>query len=306
MLKFLATLLLLFFALTLQAAPACRGKTPVDYQPIATRYQTGLLFKVGKCGEAPSFILGTVHSDDPAIIEAASAAFAILPHAKAAGFEYIEPKDADAITQKYLFLNIESKQTLPLLIGEKDFSILAPKLLQMVGVDTETASKLKPWAAAVMLQYPLAVNDGIVLDMRLQQEARNSNVPLFGLETMEQQFQIFDTIPQTLQIEMLRETLHDATIDEMNNNMIEAYKAKDLRTIQNISTQSFAQIKNRDLAAMLESRVVRQRNHRMVKNLHEELKQGHRLIAVGALHLTGKEGLLRLLERKGYLIDPIP
>jgi uncharacterized protein YbaP (TraB family) len=51
---------------------------------------------------------------------------------------------------------------------------------------------------------------------------------------------------------------------------------------------------NRDLLA--------ERNHRMVRRLQELLDQGNTFIAVGALHLPGEEGMLRLLQQRGYTV----
>lgn len=301
----LTLLLLLLLVNPAEAAPVCRGKTPVNYQPVESRYTTGLLFKVGKCGGPASFIFGTVHSDDPAITQTAAGAFAVLQHAAAAGFEYVEPANAEAISQKYLLLDPAGKQTLPDVIGEKEFALLAPRLQQLMGFEPEVSRRFKPWAAAVILQYPADVDDGVVLDMKLQREAKARKIPLFGLETMEEQFEIFDRIPLPLQIEMLKETLHDEEIEQMNAQLLAAYEREDLRAIQALSDDNFRQMKNKELANLLEDRVINQRNHQMAKRLQKELAQGKRLVAIGALHLLGKKGVLRLLEQKGYLVEPL-
>ena len=174
------------------------------------------------------------------------------------------------------------------------------------GIAQEDAQYLKPWAAAIILQYPPSVGDGVVLDMRLQQTAAEQKIPLFGLETMEQQFNIFDSLPQNLQTEMLQDALAYDSAEALNQELIAAYKAADLRTIYRLSNATFAKMKNRDLAAILETRLLTQRNHRMAKKMREPLKQGGQFIAVGALHLLGKTGILAMLERKGYLVQALP
>lgn len=306
--KFYISLLLIFWSIAFnaEASSFCRGKTRINYTPIESRYQNGVFFKVGKCGEVPSFILGTVHSDDPEILQLASPAFNILAQAKAAGFEYVEPVNAAELTQKFLFFDSASKQTLPALIGDEAFQYLAPKLQRKAGIAQEDAQYLKPWAAAIILQYPPSVGDGVVLDMRLQQTAAEQKIPLFGLETMEQQFNIFDSLPQNLQTEMLQDALAYDSAEALNQELIAAYKAADLRTIYRLSNATFAKMKNRDLAAILETRLLTQRNHRMAKKMREPLKQGGQFIAVGALHLLGKTGILAMLERKGYLVQALP
>jgi hypothetical protein len=40
----------------------------------------------------------------------------------------------------------------------------------------------------------------------------------------------------------------------------------------------------------------------MVERLRPRLAEGGAFVAVGALHLPGEEGILRLLERQGYRV----
>jgi uncharacterized protein YbaP (TraB family) len=50
-------------------------------------------------------------------------------------------------------------------------------------------------------------------------------------------------------------------------------------------------------------RLITSRNHRMRDRALAFLRRGGAFIAVGAVHLPGKEGLLSLLEMEGYHVD---
>ena len=54
------------------------------------------------------------------------------------------------------------------------------------------------------------------------------------------------------------------------------------------------------LATLFNQRIILDRNRRMAERLESRLHEGGRFIAVGALHLPGEQGLLELLEQRGY------
>ncbi len=303
-----ASLLLILFATPLDAAPVCDGLKRINYTPIEERYKRGLLFKIGKCGKPASYIFGTVHSDDPQIEKATAAdAISVLKRSQAAGFEYIVPENAGEITTRYMFLDSKQSVRLPDLIGKENFKLVARELQRRTGLPPTMTQGFKPWAAAVMLQYPESVADKVILDMRLQQVAEEHHIPLFGLETMEGQFKLFDSLTEDLQIKMLKETLEDIDqINAANDELLIAYKQGNLRKISKLSDKSIADIEEPELRNFLVKSLMRDRNQQMVNRLQKELRDGKRFIAVGALHLLGKGGILELMEKKGYLVESLP
>ena len=52
-------------------------------------------------------------------------------------------------------------------------------------------------------------------------------------------------------------------------------------------------------------RLITLRNHRMRDRALSLLRRGGGFIAVGAVHLPGKEGLLSLFETEGYHVDAL-
>jgi uncharacterized protein YbaP (TraB family) len=51
--------------------------------------------------------------------------------------------------------------------------------------------------------------------------------------------------------------------------------------------------------------IVDQRNLTMLERMKSRLKEGNAFIAVGALHLPGERGLLKLLEQEGFKVTAI-
>jgi hypothetical protein len=55
-----------------------------------------------------------------------------------------------------------------------------------------------------------------------------------------------------------------------------------------------------ELARTFAVRFIDDRNRNMVDRMQDLLRQGGTFVAVGALHLPGDRGILRLLQRQGY------
>lgn len=128
--------------------------------------------------------------------------------------------------------------------------------------------------------------------------------PTYGLETMDEQLQVFDGLPIQDQVQLLREALkyqsHNA---EQMDQLMKAYLNRDLAALAAVSDQY--QSRAGSAYDKLMDRLLAKRNHRMLERMQPRLIEGSAFIAVGALHLPGREGLLTLLENNGYRVSPI-
>jgi uncharacterized protein YbaP (TraB family) len=57
--------------------------------------------------------------------------------------------------------------------------------------------------------------------------------------------------------------------------------------------------------ALVRERLINDRNRRMVERMLPWLREGSAFVAVGALHLAGPEGILRLLSDRGYRVTRV-
>ena len=61
-----------------------------------------------------------------------------------------------------------------------------------------------------------------------------------------------------------------------------------------------------EMEEALFGRLLDTRNLRWIETLEPKLAEGDRVVAVGALHLGGETGLLRLLEDRGFTVRRLP
>jgi uncharacterized protein YbaP (TraB family) len=285
---YLAALSLLFCLVAVAAAPA---KGPAH----------GLLWEIGRQDLAPSYLFGTIHSEDPGVIDFAPAVENVFTGSRQVILEvYL---DADAMVAGSAAMLMTDGRRLSEIVGKTLFEQTLDALRSR-GIPGVVAEHMKPWAAAAALSMP-APGTGPVLDMVLFQRAQQAGKPLHGLETIAEQLEVFEGLPLDDQVALLRDAVDQfAGIDAMNAELLAAYKRQDLAAMMAISESEMASGDQR-LAGEFQRRLIVDRNHRMAERMEPYLQQGGAFVAVGALHLPGEQGLIRLLEQRGYTVRAV-
>jgi len=261
----------------------------------------GLLWEVSRPGAAPAYLFGTIHSEDPAVIALAPAA----EHAFTASRQVVLEVnlDADAVAAGAAAMLMTDGRRLPELVGG-DLFAQAVAALRTRGIPEAVAERMKPWAAATALSMP-APETGRVLDVVLFERAQQAGKTLHGLETIDEQLAVFDRLSLDDQVALLRDAVDQfAELDANLAELLAAYKRQDLAAMLSINESALASGDPR-LAQELQRRLIVDRNRRMAERMEPYLRRGGAFIAVGALHLAGEQGLVRLLERRGYTVKVV-
>jgi uncharacterized protein YbaP (TraB family) len=281
----------------------CRDENA--YVPIAERLQPGLLFKLEKCGVEPSYLFGTIHTDQPDLLKNNAKAVDALQSSRIALFELVQSNELQQEVVRYMLYPTQQRDGLSHAIGLELYE-QALTHMQRLQPDMPPAffNRYRPWAAAILLQYPPQTGDGIVLDARMQTLAQQQHIAVAGLETAAEQFSFFRTLSAEEQRLMMVDAIDRMDeIRQINRELFEAYGAKDLLTIYEIGETSFAAFENPVFAEKMKHFLITERNRKMVVRMIPHLNKGRTFIAVGALHLLGNDGLLATLEEKGFSIS---
>ena len=168
-------------------------------------------------------------------------------------------------------------------------------------ISLDMLPRLRPWAASVLLSYPKAQADGIVLDTALQNAALAQGKKVLALEDIEEQFNVFSSLKEEDAIAMLQETLEEqAALQADERALISYYLAQNLRGIWKVAEHNFARMGDKKLADHLKQGLIDERNERIVTRARAIMAQSPVFIAVGALHLPGNKGIVSLLEAQGF------
>lgn len=262
--------------------------------------QKGLLWQIEKPGVKPSYLFGTMHSENPRVTKLLSI---VKPYIAKVDQVSLETElNIAAILKSSIALFLEPGQTLDQLMDKTQYTQLI-KVLYEHDIPEDFAKTLKPWAIMLMLSTPRA-KEGNVLDLLLYQEVQVQNKKVFGLETIEEQLDVFEGISFADQLTLLQETLNQ--LDEMSTifeEMLDLYTQRDLSGLLAFSKKYMSSETNQALANSFKKRILDDRNIRMVERMQPHLHKGNTFIAVGALHLPGKNGILKLLEKQGYKLS---
>ena len=118
---------------------------------------------------------------------------------------------------------------------------------------------------------------GQFLDMVLYQTALHQGKQVLGLETIEEQLGIFETLSEADQITLLRETLDNRHLfPELFQELTEAYLQRNLKGLMKLNAD-YAVGGDTDLAQHLNERMVDNRNQTMVDRLPEDFRRADRL-----------------------------
>lgn len=278
------------------------ASTIVAAAPVGpVKHAKGLLWHISAPGLAPSYLFGTMHSTDPRITALPKSLTDSFDRSSSFSMELIFTGAGIVRMAEIMFYG--QNNNLKDVIGEELYENTR-SVMKKAGISTQDLNKKKPWAIIMALGTPRE-NQGIMfLDLKLQHRATMQLKPTYGLETMDEQLQVFDGLPVQDQVQLLREALkyqsHNA---KQMDQMMEAYLNRDLAALAAISDQY--QSRAGSAYDKLMDRLLTRRNHRMLERMQPRLKEGSAFIAVGALHLPGREGLLTLLENNGYRVSPI-
>lgn len=273
-----------------------------------------MLWKVARTGRAPSYLFGTVHLTDTRVREISDATRRALRSARSV---LLETSDVTpSATTRALIRAAKAAvytdgRTLDALLTKEEFDQVK-ETMDRVGVPAKSAKLYRPWIISMMLSGSdcerRRIRDGeVVLDMALAQEARVHGIPITGLETADEQIATLASIPEDQQLGMLRANL--ALIDDTDNlmeTMVQLYLERRIGAVWELQ---LALAETAGLPAStfegFRQAVIVDRNAKMFDISAGAFEKGGVFMAVGALHLPGKDGLVALLRNAGYTLTPV-
>jgi uncharacterized protein YbaP (TraB family) len=263
-------------------------------------YGNGLLWRIEGHGIEPAYLFGTIHLEDPRVTE--------LPPAVRDAFEGADSFITEVVMHPAARAAYAQGMRLPEGTSLQQY-LTAPlfqRLVQITGEQYEVPAavldNLKPWAVFTLLSRPPPVT-GRVLDELLDAEAVRLGKAVEGLETVEELVAVLDAIPLDDQIAILADTIcNRSKLTGQLEDLTTLYLSQDLAGMLAVNAGPH---QDEALFERFMERTLYQRNRRMARRIRDRLADGRVFIAVGALHLPGEKGILRILETRGYRISRV-
>ncbi|MEO6455138.1 MAG: TraB/GumN family protein [Ginsengibacter sp.] len=274
--------------------------------------QNNQLFKIGGSNNSllwqisgngllkPSFVFGTFHllcKDDIKFSDQLKSAIQYTDGI----YMELDMDDLSTLMSGFLYMNMKNGKVLKDFYTPAEYKRIEQYFNDSLHMPFLMLQKAKPYFLMALL-YPKmmkcktfsGVEDEV---MKLAKEYKKE---IMGLETMEFQSSIFDSIPYEIQAKELIENIDSLPkYASQFDTMLLAYKNQELSTLENSLNESeFGMEKYKDL--LLDGR-----NINWAKQLHAIMKKKSVFVAVGAGHLAGEKGLLSLLKKEGYKVEPL-
>lgn len=288
-------------------SPATRslqdGKKSSSYSPA----EKSLLWEITGNGlKKPSYLFGTIHligKDDfffPQTLEDK------LKASEQVTFEI----DMDEMSSMESMMKIIGKAfmkdgiSLRDLVSNEEYALIEKKFNEK-GLPLQFLEKMKPMLLSTFASLDMeggGMNSSSKsYEMEIYSKSQSGNKESKGLETIEDQLAIFDTIPYKMQAQMLVESIKSSDQDNKEyKEMINLYKKQDVELLSKVAVQDEG-----DGMGKYEDLFLFNRNKNWIPKMSIMMKEKSTFFAVGAGHLGGMKGVINLLKKAGYKVTAI-
>lgn len=281
------------------------------------------LWKVYREGNenAASYILGTVHVGangqklNGAVLDALGKVGVLLTET----FIPTKPEDElSSVMTNYFekLFNLENNRQLKDDINDKDiYGLVVLRLKSVEDARPLTESKLYDylygWAAYMNIMYATPTNHSVIygVDYLLAREAAHNGIAIRNLESPMTLARIFETINKSELRELMKFQVNNwKYLTRNTRESIKLYQSGKIRNL--VESTNTEALTRRNIPA----KVVQELNRKMIVDrtrswfpaIDRIIAQNRSLVAVGALHLYGEDGILAHLEKQGYTVAPVP
>ena len=262
-----------------------------------------LLWRIsGKKITHPSYLFGTMHvlcAKDAALSDSLKAAIRTCDEIY---FE-INLGDMMGMLNSMKFMRMNGDKTLADLLKPDEYARVKGYFEKNVPFPPfSMLERFKPMLISGIVEeqaMDCETKDG--MEMQILGESKTYNKPVDGLETAEFQATLFDSIPYTDQAKELVNSIDSADQNkQQTQQLVELYNRQDLDGIDSLSRKDDGGVESNYMDLLLYAR-----NRKWARLLDGLLPQKSLLIAVGAAHLPGKGGVIDLLRKEGYKVEPV-
>ncbi len=260
--------------------------------------ENALLWQVSGNGLAsPSYVYGTIHmicKEDFLLSNTLKDKF------DASKSVYLEiDMDDPSIMMKTAMLSIMKDHTLKDIMTAKDYEEISAYVKDSLGMPMMIFNRMKPMTLMSLLYTKVLSCPSESYEQRFMEMAKQQKKEIKGLERIEDQMAVFDKIPDSLEAQMILEMIRKMPEQrEQFARMVSSYKKEDLGSLGDEMSNSTEWKGFEDIMLV-------DRNKNWIPVMSAAMKTGTQLFAIGAGHLAGKDGVITLLRKSGFKVEPI-
>ncbi len=261
------------------------------------------LWEVSRDG-ASIYLLGSVHVLRPESYPLNEALYEAFDAAEVVAFEVDLGAAMEAATMMMARGMFQGGETLRTALPPDVYDDLASHLAAL-GMPIQAMAPMKPWLVGMTLNALSLQQAGfdaeLGVDMHFYQRGVTQGKRVVGLETMEDQINVFDGLTPAQQVEFLRGTLEemDGAAEQMEE-IATVWATGDIERLSEMMNESL-----RDQPELAE-KLLLERNRNWIPQI-EELLAGDEpaIVIVGLGHMMGEGSVTELLSARGYTVERV-
>ena len=267
------------------------GQTPVE---------NSLLWEITSPGQAkPSYLFGTIHLICPADFALSDSLKSTLARTQQVALE-IDMDDPGMMAGMMKSMNMSDGNELKKLVTEQEYAKLSQFYKDSVGVGIAMFEKAKPFILMGPLFNAVLSCQPQSYEMSLVELAAKQKSEVIGIETLEEQMAIFDTIPYKDQIKTIINMIDSLPQARKEfSNLVALYKSQKINDLYNLMMASNYGMDGNEEVMLFA------RNKKWVPRIRKIAAEKPTFFAVGAGHLGGDRGVIALLRKEGFKVRAI-
>lgn len=262
--------------------------------------QSALLYEVsGKGLKKPSYLFGTIHLICPADFYLPDALKAKVRSCEQLVLE-LDFDDPNFMAEMQQNIMLPDGQHLKQFMRPGAYDTLDKWMLENYKVGIDPMGKMRPVGLMSMLFLNFLQCTPESYETRLSQLAAENKKPVVGLETAQQQFEVFDKLGFEAQAHMLVDLIKkkESAMKEFSE-MVALYKKQDSEGLSLLMSKSEYSMEG------MEEELLVKRNQNWIGKIGLLMAEKSSFIAFGAAHLGGEKGVVKLLQAAGYTVKPV-
>ncbi|MCI5082473.1 MAG: TraB/GumN family protein [Saprospiraceae bacterium] len=244
----------------------------------------------------PSYLFGTMHVKDARAFHLQTLVQECISEVEQVAIEF--DLDDTYVVQAMQYLYLPKGETLTHLLSHKKYQKVRKRILIHSDFDIEQFQQMRPIVLQNMITDSLLQKDKTLrLDEHIWAFAKQQGKELTGIESYAEQLQAIAKIPIDYQLKsLLSFAFHFRSHYRQMNKMAEAYLKSDIQQLYKSARKS---------SGILRKPLIFDRNKIMAERIAQMILEKPSFCAIGAAHLAGGKGVLRLLKHYGFHLKPI-
>lgn len=261
--------------------------------------ENSLLWEISGNGlSKPSYLFGTIHmicKEDFFMPDVVKQKFESSQHV----FLEMDMDDPKMQGKMMKLAMLPTGENLKKLFGN-DYPMVDSFFKAKAGMGLAVFNQFKPMMVMSMLYLKmLPCTQTESYETTFMAMAKQQQKDLKGLETIEDQMQVFDNIPDSVEaaniLKMIKD--FDAQVKQFAD-MVAVYKEQNIQKL-------YASVSSSPDLMEAQDDLLKKRNSNWIPVMEQYMKEGQSFFAVGAAHLGGDIGLIALLKKAGYKVKAI-